>query len=292
MKHNSFVSVAIVALFVAGVTGARVKAEYVGATGSPDAYSANNNNVNVNVAPNVNNSTALALPPPNANPTVVAAQPLYDPYQPAEYGDAAKLALASEMGIRKQTRITPMAGSGDYIGAWRLNTKNNYSLGLVTEFETSPNIGIEVEGGYSNYSLAYTSLAEPALGYMGPMMIAHNFDQFNAGGNAKFYLMRGTFRPYVGGGLQAIYFSGMQQRLPGNAIRVYDYILGAGQMLVGSDLEVSRDVTIGLRGAVLVPLINKPYTQGNGMNSAPGFEENALMTASYYKILGTVSIAL
>jgi hypothetical protein len=72
----------------------------------------------------------------------------------------------------------------------------------------------------------------------------------------------------------------------------YDHVLGSAQLLVGADVMVSSSVGIGVRGAWLIPVINRPLEADVGNKAAPGFEEAAAMNTSFYRIMGSVSIAL
>lgn len=301
MKHNNFVSAVAIALFVtSSVAIARVEAEYSG----NDYYQANSGAVWGEPAASETSPVEVQ----GAQPTSLQNTAMQNTSTPPPAMIARKSEVAYVIGdevggenqlVAKQPdkskpsmRIIPMGGAGDYVGAWGINTKNNYSFGIATEFLTDSPVAIELEGGYANYSLAYTSLAEPSTGYLGARLMSHNFDQFNLGANAKFYMSQGTIRPYFGAGLHGVYYAGMQQRLPGDFIRQYDEIVGSGQLLVGADVTIAKQTSLGLRGSWMIPVLDKPVTRDSGDHAAPGFEEAGLIGASYYKILGTVSVDL
>ncbi|GEM_PF-2823056 len=308
MKHKFYVFA--IALMVSQVVSARVEGEfggdyYQGASGSTvwgdeaEAVPVSAPAV-VPVAPVAVQEAPVALQAaPVALQGTTAAQAAYMApkssqlvYAPAQGESMSTLTASSQPQEKSTIRLTPMVGAGDYVGRWSINTKNNISFGLATEFQTSSFVALELEGGYSNYSLAYTSLAEPSMGYLAPRLMAHNFDQFSLGGNLKVYLSQGTFRPYVGGGLFGVYYSGMQQRMPGDYIRQYNELLGSAQAIAGADVSIAKSTAIGIRGSWMVPVIDRPMTRDAGMNAAPGFEEAGLMNASYYKLMGTVSVDL
>jgi outer membrane protein W len=180
--------------------------------------------------------------------------------------------------------LHPQFGASVFSGPWSTNIKNQYSFGLATEFPLSRLVSLEVEGQYNNYAIAYTSLAGP--------MVYHKFNQYVLGGNTKFYFSKSIFRPYMGIGMSAVYYQGMGRLIRPGMLMPYDHVLGSAQLLVGADVMVSSSVGIGVRGAWLIPVINRPLEADVGNKAAPGFEEAAAMNTSFYRIMGSVSIAL
>lgn len=301
MKHKIYVFA--IALMVSQVVSARVEGEfggdyYQGASsstvwGEEAAAVPVSAPAAVPVAPVAVQEAPVALQAaPVAPAPYVASKPNQLVYAPAQGESMSTLTATAAPQEKSTVRLTPMVGSGDYVGRWSINTKNNISFGLATEFQTSSAVALELEGSYANYSLAYTSLAEPSMGYLAPRLMAHNFDQFSLGGNLKLYLSQGTFRPFVGGGLAGVYYSGMQQRMPGDYIRQYNELLGSAQAIAGADIAIAKSTAIGVRGSWMVPVFDRPMTRDAGINAAPGFEEAGLMNASYYKLMGTVSVDL
>jgi hypothetical protein len=324
LKHTIFVYAAVVSLVTCGFAEARVEAEYSGSpysesdnsawgaegsdapvalTEPTDAFNSAESAAlqpapvqqqpwqRVQVQPPA--PVAVELPPQAARSERPVAPTSQLAYAPGEnYSSQTELHTKAAKETSHSMRITPMVGSGDYLGQWSLPNKNNYSLGVAVELLNDSPLAIEIEGGYANHSLAYTSLAEPSMGFATARLMAHNFDVFTIGANAKVYIHRGTLRSYIGGGLAGVYYSRMQQRMPGDFVREFDAIVGSGQLLGGAEVALSKEAAVGIRGSWTVPLLNRPVTRDNGMNSAPGFEEAALINTSYYKIMGTVSVDL
>lgn len=190
----------------------------------------------------------------------------------------------------KAVRITPMVGASLYHGSltrqhsWGDNIRNQYSFGIALEFPMSRYFSIETEGGYANYRIAYTPNIGPAVGYA--------FNQYVLGANGKIYLIDTKLRPYVGAGLAALIFDNMS-RADGLGGRVpYNPVMGSANLMAGLDYAVSDSVSIGGRASWLLPVMNRPMTVDNGMTSAPGFEEAAVLNTSLYRIMGTVSFKL
>lgn len=183
--------------------------------------------------------------------------------------------------------ITPTIGTMWWGGGWGPYITNQYALGLLVDFPLSRSVSLEIEGAYANNRINYISPG--GYGH-------HTFDQFMAGGNGKVYLWRGVINPYVGAGITGIYYSGMrgvQMGYPG--IQQYNQLVGSGQLLVGSEVGVSENITLGARGSWLLPLINRPLNQDypggpTGRTASPGFEEAAAINTSFFRLVGTVRV--
>lgn len=174
--------------------------------------------------------------------------------------------------------LIPMVGTAGWIGAWNYHVTNRYTLGMILEAPVSRNFSLEVEGSYGDHGITYSSYS-------------HNFNLFGLGANGKLYLVRGVFNPYIGAGMMGLMFNGMT-RGPNFPYQTYDHWLGSGQLMAGGDIALSRDISIGVRGAFIRPLINRPTTYHNGVVSFPGFEEAAAISTSFYRLMAAVRVAL
>jgi hypothetical protein len=189
--------------------------------------------------------------------------------------------------------IIPMIGTSAFSGRWSINTSNDYNFGLGLEFPVTRLFSIEGEGSYGSYQLAYTNTVAPGPGFR------HHFDQYLMGANAKLYFWQAMLRPYVGAGLDAIYYANMNRGPydpnPFSRLQSYNQMIGAGQLLAGLDCAFSQSISIGVRGSWLVPFINTPPTGDTvgvaGPGAAPGYEEANLINASFYRVQGTVRVA-
>ncbi len=179
-----------------------------------------------------------------------------------------------------QTRMSlmPMIGVTNWVGRWNNHITNDATFGLVLEAPISRNFSLEAETSYARYGITYS-------------YFAHNFDLYGIGGNGKFYLTRGTFNPYIGGGIMGLYYSGMSAG-PNNPYAVYDHWLGSGQLMAGGDIALSREISIGVRGAYVRPLFNQPATYHNGVVAFPGYEETSAINSAFFRLMGAVRIAL
>lgn len=223
------------------------------------------------------------------NITVHAARP-----EPAAVASASGVLLeTSEVKAPSavgSTTLTPLMGGSQFQGPWSVNVRNQYTFGLALDIPVTKYFSFEIEGGYGNYRIAYTP--NPNL------LVAYSFNQFLLGGNAKVHLTssQSTIRPFVGAGLSALYYEGMSRMMPNGARAPYEHVLGAANLMVGLDVKLSDSVSVGARGAYLMPLINRPFTANSvgasGLQAAPGFEETGFLNASMFRLLGSVSIAL
>lgn len=207
----------------------------------------------------------------------------------AHYGnpeEAADIIEAKEHEEHHEhlTTITPMIGGAWYAADWSNVMHNSYSLGLGIEYPLSGLVSIEGETGYSRYTMDYLT-PNP----FNPR-VTHNVNQFNFGGNLKLYLTRSSFRPYFGAGLMGLYYDNMLERHR-YFDRYYSQMIGAGQLLGGADICIASGVSVGMRGAWVVPLFNRPQTFDNGAASLPPYQEASAINTSFYKLMGTVSVA-
>lgn len=177
---------------------------------------------------------------------------------------------------RIQYSLTPMLGTALYGGGYGRHVGNAFDLGLGFEFPMSRFTAFELEGNYGDYNATYS-------GFM------HDFSKYSVGGNVKVYLTQsGWVRPYVGTGFQFNYFSNMFA----TPDYKYDRWIGSGQLMAGTELQVEKSVSLGIRGGWILPAANRPETRNAGRVTAPGFEDAAIINKDYYRLLGTVKVAL
>jgi hypothetical protein len=213
-------------------------------------------------------------------------------YAPGHNDDELETAERREREV-PSVAIIPMLGTSAFSGRWSINTSNDYNFGLAVEAPISRLFSIEAEGAYGSYQLAYTNTVSPNAAF------AHRFDQYLLGANGKLYFWQAMFRPYVGAGLDAVYYSGMNHGPydpnPLTRMASYNQLIGAGQLLAGMDVALAQSISVGVRGSWLVPFINTPTTGDTvgaaGPGAAPGYEEANLINASFYRVQGTVRIA-
>lgn len=169
--------------------------------------------------------------------------------------------------------VIPMGGGIIFAQSWSHHVKNRSTIGLSFEIPITNNIALEGQGFYGSYYVSYS--------YFG-----HNFNIGGLGGNAKLYFLKGTFNPFINVGLMWLNYSNMR----GGPTYPYYYNknIGSGELGVGGEVEVASNLYFGLRGSLLWPLLNRPYTLDNGLTSAPGFEEAALINTSFYKFMGSI----
>lgn len=236
----------------------------------------NNNNITVGgTAANANQMNRGYVP----NPPVVAGAVAY-----------VNDDVSSVLGVRERVydrysrlSLTPMVGGSWYATNWNDHIGNNYTFGLALEIPMNPYLAFEIESGYAKYNISY--------GYApGYPPYTHFFNQYLIGGNLKAYLTRTDFRPFVGGGIMGVCYEGMS-RGPSMPV-AYSQCIGSAQLLAGAEYVASDSVAIGIRGAYLIPMFNRPYTMSNAYTSAPGFEEAGAINTSFYKLMATLRVAL
>ncbi len=173
--------------------------------------------------------------------------------------------------------ITPMIGITNYAGAWGSHIQNRISVGLGLELALTRLLSIEIEGGYGRFNIGYN-------------YYNHNFNLYNVGGNAKLYLTRWVIQPWIGFGVSGFYYENMTHG-PSSPYSTYSQWIGTIEPLAGLDVEVSRDLTVGVRGAYYFPSFNKPRTMDNGIYSFPYYEEAGAMNTNFYKVMANVKLS-
>lgn len=170
--------------------------------------------------------------------------------------------------------IIPMFGASTYSGRWSNHIGNAYTIGIALEVPVSERFSMELEGSRAESNVTYSSFM-------------HDFNQYTLGGNGKFYLnnSQNSIRPYLGAGILGVYFENMRSQW-----MTYHHWLGAGELLAGSDVRITDTLSLGARGAWIVPLFNRPQTLDNGYQSLPPYEENGAINTSFFKLMGTMKV--
>ena len=175
--------------------------------------------------------------------------------------------------------IIPMIGGSGYASRWGDHIRNSYTLGLALEFPVSRIFALEAEADYGKYRVSYGNNYQA---------FAHDFNLYSFGGNGKIYLLRNQIRPYIGAGVLGNYYENMSHG-PSYPDR-YSQLIGSGQLLVGSEYEMTEELAAGLRFSWISPLFNRAQTVHNGQNAYPYYEEAAAMDTSFYRIMATAKI--
>lgn len=218
-----------------------------------DQHSKIENNINVNATPAVQ-----APPPSNEVSSVLGAK-------------------AYSNDNSQRVSIIPLLGATAFNGNWYDHVKNSYTMGLALDLPATNNFSVEAEGYYAKSSVQY--------GYF-----SHDFNQYSMGLNGKYYLSRSTFQPYLGAGMSAIDYENMSYgpTAPG---RSYSRWIGAAQGIAGMDVTLSQQVAVGIRGAYIVPVINRPSVANDGRYALPHYEEASLINNTHMKLMGTARFA-
>lgn len=212
----------------------------------------------------------------NINVNTPAAAPVATAPQ---YGDASSVlgVKAASSENTQRIAIIPMVGASSFNGSWYSHVQNAYSLGIAIELPVSNNFSFEVETGYAKYNVSYA-------------YFSHDFNQFSAGLNGKYYFSRSALQPYIGAGMTAIDYDNMSYG-PMSKYQSYSRWIGAAEALAGVDVSLSQSVAIGARGEWLLPVINRPNVANNGRNAMPYSEEASLINNTQLKFMGTARVA-
>jgi hypothetical protein len=197
---------------------------------------------------------------------------------PMDCNNSADLkANASHTSTTVGLALIPMAGGTSYAGSWNNHIRNSYTVGAALELSIIPLLSIEAEVGQGRYYINYSDYG-------------HNFTQYTYGGTAKFYLTRGIVQTYAGAGIVGLTYQNMTHGMYSNS--TYDSSLGAGQALIGADIALSNQVSVGVRGSYIKPLFNLPANTNNDSYNTQYSEENSAMNSAMYRLMGAVKISL
>lgn len=198
---------------------------------------------------------------------------------PAAAAPAVVSAVAQEVVSSRPISITPIAGITGFQGVWYSNMASRGTVGLILDIPLVSVLSLEAEGQYSRFSMRNNDY------YSQPL------NQYTGGANAKITLGRGLIQPYVGAGMMAVYYEGLNQNQANqNGSYLPNRTIGAGQVVAGADLNLFGVVAIGARGEYVRPMTNLPPRNGYEYSSLGGGVSSPL-TADFYRILGTVKVS-
>jgi hypothetical protein len=185
---------------------------------------------------------------------------------------------SSASSSAKRVSIAPMAGGTYFSCPYSLSVENQYSTGAVLEVPLTKMFSTELEGAFGQNRIRY--------GYND-----HGINQYGAGADVKMYLFHlDTFRPYVGGGLMALNYDGLQMN--GYQSAGYNQWVGAGQVIAGTEVGLSEGVALGVRGSWTLPVINRPVFATDAIGSpVAGYEEFAAVNSQYFRVMGALKMS-
>lgn len=174
--------------------------------------------------------------------------------------------------------LYPMMGTSIYSDGWNNNVGNSYIVGLGVEVPTSTWLSLNLEGTFGDYDLRYRQ-------YGTGIVANHNFSLATGSGFAKIYLADGWLRPYVAGGMDALYYDG--QAVSGYRSPFSRWI-GAASAMAGAEVELTRNLALGVRASYTRPFLNLP----SAFDPISAYPEGNVMQVSYFRFMGNVRVAL
>lgn len=172
----------------------------------------------------------------------------------------------------------PLIGSSMHTDGWRSVVSNSFVAGAGAEVPLTTWASVAVEGNYGDYDLRYAQFPTGVVSF-------HNFAIYSGGLTGKFYLLEGWLRPYLGGGMEALYFEGQQRsgfRSP------FSRWIGAGVVQAGAEVEVARDMAIGARASYTSPFLNTP----TALEPISQYPEGNVMRVAYFRFVAMLSVGL
>ncbi len=247
------------------------------------------------VASNENSTVVIVKPAQNTQQDTQVEQKQASPAiaysQSHSSGDASEVFEARSSGYHqgRPASIIPMLGGTGFVSRWGDHVGNQITTGLAIDLPMTHNLSFELEGSYAKSNISYSAnQPHPGNGWMWK----HDFNQWLLGSNVKYYLLNGTFRPFIAPGITMVHYTNMSRGPRYQNAPSYNHTLGAGQLSAGTDIGITEDVEIGFRLSYLQPLINRPFVVHNGRDAAPGFEEASAMNNAFYRVMGSVKFAL
>jgi len=195
---------------------------------------------------------------------------------PVAAAPAVVSAVASEAVSSRPVSITPVAGVTAFQGSWYNHVSNRGTVGLILDIPLISILSLEVEGQYGRFNLSYSNYG-------------HNFNQYTGGANGKVTLSQGILQPYLGAGMMAVYYEGMNTGntyMNNNGGGSTSRVVGAAQAMAGLDLKLLGGIALGARGEILHPMSNLPQ-----MSGGLGAQDAGAMRSNFYRILGTVKVS-
>ncbi len=212
---------------------------------------------------------------PNAKPLTVAMA------SPAD-GDASSV-LVVKRGYDDSYSafsIYPLIGTTVYATPWwRNQVSNSYVAGLGFEAPLTNYLALEIEGTYGDFDMVY---ATPYT----PNGFRHGYALYTAGAHAKLFLFDGPIRPYIAGGMDALYFEGLTVGPP--IPYVYNRWVGAAVGVAGLDIHLSKMMSFGVRASYTKPFLNTPEAWDPLSRTA----EAGVLSADYFRFMGSVKVSL
>ncbi len=216
--------------------------------------------------------TSVSDESPNAKPLQVAM------VTPVSEEASAVLGVRQSEPAGHSIALYPLIGTTVYTTPWwRNQVSNSYTAGLGIEAPVTHALSLAIEGTYGDYEMVY---ATPYT----PNGFRHGYAVYTAGMSAKVYLFQSAFKPYIGGGMDALYFEGLTVGPP--VAYQFNRWVGAGVAMAGMDVELSRSLSFGARATYTKPFINTPSYGEPITNTA----EAGVLSADYFRFLGTVKV--
>jgi len=195
----------------------------------------------------------------------------------------------AEAPTKRKVYLTPLIGGSVYTGGygnnlWKDHIYDGKTFGIAIDVPLSNHVNFEVEGARGDYDISYGS-----YGPMGNYVAAHGFHVYSLGGNLKLYpLSHSVLQPYAGAGLMGLWYKDI------SSVEMRDPFIGAGQLMLGTDFFLSERFALGVRGAWVQPLFNRPntYPAFYGPTTLQGYEEASAVNQGFVRIMGTVKMGL
>ncbi len=192
---------------------------------------------------------------------------------------------ASVLGTKHRQEVSsanfalyPMIGTSLHNDGWKDVVSNSYIVGVGVEVPAASWLGIAIEGSFGDYDLRYQQFATGILAY-------HNFSLYTGSALAKIYFADGWLRPYVGGGIDALYFEG--QAVSGRRSPFSRWV-GASTAVAGADFELARNLAIGARASFSQPLLNTP----TAFDPLSAYPEGNVMKVSYFRFMANLRVGI
>ncbi len=230
-------------------------------------------------------------PPPDPTMTLVSTNDVSQSTSGVSAGTATTQIQATS-SPSKAVSLIPMVGGAFYQNTNRYNNwsdhiTNNHTFGLALDIPITQKLSFELEGARGDYDISYGLYDN--YGNFSNRYVYHSFQVYSLGGNLKLFpLNHAIFQPFLGLGMLGMWFQNI------NGYNLNDPFVGSGQLMAGSDFVVSEGWALGIRGAWIVPMFNKPDAFSNvyGNTSAQGFEEASAVNSNFFRLLGTLRVDL
>jgi len=164
--------------------------------------------------------------------------------------------------------LIPMLGSTLFGGKWNERVNHHLTTGLALDVPLSSLLSLELEAGYGGFNFSYLNLSQ-------------KFNQWWGGGSMKMYVIRSRlFRPYFSAGMQALNYEDV---VTGNGKS--NRWMGYTQVATGVDVGLFDDVSFGVRGGWYAAAVNRTLIYY-------GFPDAEFMNADFFRVMGTLKVAI